>query len=189
MAKSSKPGAKKAAKKKSSSLRSLDIRKQKYVANRLAGKSKKASALEAGYSEAMAENAAAKIESTDVRRAFQELARKAVPAEKIIKRLREGLDATWKHQDNKRRTVTEPYFRERREYLVLAAKLGGYYVEQRQIDAEVKTADATRERVRALVNRIIEAKVQERLRTGAAEPATPHVKNPAEDGTGSGEEQ
>lgn len=145
------PPKKSAKGKAKDSLRSLDIRKQKYVAGRLSGKSKKASALEAGYSESMAENAAAKIESKDVRRAFQELARKAVPAQKIVQRLREGLDATWVHQDGKRGEVEEPYYRERREYLVLAAKLGGYYTEKREIEAEVKTDAETRERVRDLL--------------------------------------
>jgi hypothetical protein len=125
----------------------LDIRKQKYVTGRLSEKSKKASAHEAGYSESMAENAAAKIESKEVRRAFQDLARKAVPAEKIVQRLREGLDATWVHQDGKRGEVEEPYFRERREYLGLGTKLGGYYTEKREIEADVRIDEERRQRV------------------------------------------
>ncbi|HKH99707.1 MAG TPA: hypothetical protein VJ999_11415 [Candidatus Sulfotelmatobacter sp.] len=174
MAKSPKKRRKRAPK---DSLRSLDIRKQKYVAGRLSGKSKKASAIEAGYSESMAENAAAKIESKDVRRAFQQLTRKAVPAAKIVKRLREGLDATWVHQDGKRGEVEEPYYRERREYLILAAKLGGYYIEKRDIEAELKIDDkersAQRQRILDLLDRVTTAKVEERMRaqvTAAPKP-------------------
>jgi phage terminase small subunit len=58
------------------------MRQRRYVKARLSGQTKKEAALVAGYSEPMAENAAAKIESKEVRRAFQVLARKAVPPEK-----------------------------------------------------------------------------------------------------------
>lgn len=163
-----------AAKGKSDPLRSLDIRKQRYVAGRLEGKSKKSAALEAGYSQSMAENAAAKIETKQVRQAFQSLARKAIPAEKIVERLKEGLDATWVHQDNKRGTIAEPYYRERREYVILAAKLGGYYVEKKDIDAEIKVDDAEatarRERVELLLDRIVAIKVEERMRAAGGNP-------------------
>ena len=127
---------------KKAKLPGLNLRQRKYVTGRLAGKSKKDSALGAGYSASMAKNAAAKIENVSVRRAFQELARKAVPAGKILKRLKEGLDATWVHQDGKRGKTSEPYYRERREYLVLAAKLGGWYIEKKDIEAEVKVDEA-----------------------------------------------
>ena len=161
--------------KKAGALPSLDIRKRKYVAGRLSGKSKKDSALEAGFSPAMARNAAAKIENLSVRRAFQELARKAVPAGKILKRLKEGLDATWVHQDGKRGTSVEPYYRERREYLILAAKLGGYYIEKKDVDAEVTVNDADvaarRQRVEALVDRLVEMETENRKMKGGAPPA------------------
>lgn len=160
----------------------LDMRKQKYVAGRLEGKSKKTSALEAGYSKSMADNAAAKIESLDVRRSFQELARKAVPTEKILTRLAEGLDATWVYQDNKRgKKIAEPYFRERREYLILAAKLGGYYIEKKDVDAEVRIGEtelaARRQRVQELMGPYIDLEVEKRMEAmRAATPGTPHAK-------------
>jgi phage terminase small subunit len=152
----------------------LDMRKQKYVAGRLEGKSKKDSAMDAGYSPAMARNAAAKIESLDVRRSFQELARKAVPTEKILKRLAEGLDATWIHQDNKKGTVAEAYFRERREYLILAAKLGGYYIEKRDVAAEVRIDETEladrRQRVQAVLKTYVDHEVEKRLQAAAPGP-------------------
>ena len=149
---------------KSAALPSLDIRKRKYVTGRLSGKSKKDSALEAGYSESMARNAAAKIENLNVRRAFQELARKAVPAGKILKRLKEGLDATWVHQDGKRGTSVEPYYRERREYLILAAKFGGFYTDKKDIEVKVDDADlaARRQRFQETLDRLIDREAAKR---------------------------
>jgi hypothetical protein len=160
--------------KKSDPLASLNIRKRKYVAGRMAGKSKKESALEADYSESMARNAAAKIEDQDVRSTLQELARKAVPAAKIVKRLQEGLDATWVHQDGKRGTTAEPYYKERREYLILAAKLGGYYTEKQRVDAEVKVemedAAEMRERILARIQELANDEVEKRMQAMRATP-------------------
>ena len=143
----------------------LDLRQRKYVAGRLAGKSKKDSALEAGYSASMAKNAAARIESPDVRRTFQELTQRAVPMEKILKRLQEGLDAHWTYQDNKRRTVREVYFRERREHLILAAKFAGYYIDKRDIDLKVDEADAVarRQRLREILDRYVDMEAAKRM--------------------------
>ena len=55
--------------------------------------SKKAAALAAGFSEAMARNAKVKIEDVH-REYFQRLADAAIPDELLIIKLREGLDAT-----------------------------------------------------------------------------------------------
>jgi hypothetical protein len=160
MAKSRKPSSKPRGKKKGkprgrkkSDFQGLDVRRKKYVAGRLSGKSKKASALEAGFSESMAENAGAKIETGDVRRAFQQLARRAVPAEKIVKRLQEGLDATWITRQGRGRKavcIEEPYFRERREYLMLAAQFAGYYLPKQLIEAEVDDIRERKKRIREM---------------------------------------
>jgi hypothetical protein len=154
----------------------LSMRQQKYVAGRLAGKSKKESALEAGYSKSMADNAAAKVESLDVRRVFQELARKAVPMDKILNRLREGLDAVWVHQDGKKNKVAEPYFRERRAYLELAAKFSGVYVEKKDVDAEVRIGEtelaARRQRAQQLIQQVVDGELARRTK----EEGAPQVK-------------
>ena len=73
--------------------RSLPPKKQLYVEARLEGKSRRASALTAGYSESMA-NHPYKIETKDVRDAFAALMREAVPPERIAKTIAEGMGAT-----------------------------------------------------------------------------------------------
>jgi len=146
--------------KKSEILDCLDIRERKYIEGRLAGKSKKAAGLEAGFSESMASSAVAKIESKDVRRAFQELARAAVPAAKIALRLQEGMDAirikpvvSGKDVIAK---IEEPDYRERREHLVLAAKFGGHYVDKSELDVTEETNVSPSERIRQLLERALE---------------------------------
>jgi hypothetical protein len=144
--------------KKSEVLDALDIRERKYIEGRLAGLSKMQAALDAGYTESMAAKAGDKIESKDVRRAFQELARAAVPTEKIMERLREGLDAVKLKpvvRNNKViDTIEEPDYRERREYMELAARYGGRYIERSELglDGEVNVGDPD-ERIRELLSR------------------------------------
>jgi phage terminase small subunit len=119
-------------------LDALDMRERKYVEGRLSGKSKTDSALDAGYTESMAANATVKIESRDVRKAFQELARAAVPTDKIMERLKEGLNAVKLKpvvRNNKViDTIEEPDYRERREYMELATKYGGHYIERSELE-------------------------------------------------------
>ena len=144
--------------KKSELLDALEIRERKYIEGRLAGLSKMQAALDAGYTESMAAKAGDKIESKDVRRAFQELARAAVPTEKIMERLREGLDAIKLKpvvRNNKViDTIEEPDYRERREYMELAARYGGRYIERNELDlsGEVNVGDPD-ERIRELLAR------------------------------------
>jgi hypothetical protein len=106
--------------KKSELLDALDPRRRKYVEGRLEGKGRPQAALDAGFTPSMAEKAAIKIENKDVRRAFMELARQAVPTEKIMQRLREGLDATKVRAIVRGKKVVDrfevPDYRERREY-------------------------------------------------------------------------
>lgn len=143
---------------KSDLLDALEIRERKYIEGRLSGKSKMQAALDAGYTESMAANATVKIESRDVRRAFQDLAREAIPAEKIMERLREGLDAVKVKavvRNNKViDTIEEPDYRERREYMELAARYGGRYVDRSEIDlsGEVNVGDPD-ERIREILSR------------------------------------
>ena len=143
---------------KSDLLDALEIRERKYIEGRLSGKSKMQAALDAGYTESMAAKAGDKIENKDVRRAFQDLAREAIPAEKIMERLREGLDAVKVKavvRNNKViDTIEEPDYRERREYMELAARYGGRYVDRSELglDGEVNIADPD-ERIRELLTR------------------------------------
>ena len=133
---------------KSELLDTLEIRERKYIEGRLSGKSKMQAALDAGYTESMAAKAGDKIENKDVRRAFQDLAREAIPAEKIMERLREGLDAVKVKavvRNNKViDTIEEPDYRERREYMELAARYGGRYVDRSElgIEGEINSGDS-----------------------------------------------
>jgi phage terminase small subunit len=144
--------------KKAELLDALDMRERRYVESRLAGKNKMQAALEAGYTESMAAKAQDKIESKDVRRAFQELARDAVPTAKIMQRLAEGLDAVRIKPVIRGKTVIdtieEPDWRERREYVELVTKFSGRYVEKSEIDisGEVNIGDPD-ERIRELLER------------------------------------
>jgi hypothetical protein len=136
----------------------LDPRRRKYVAGRLEGKGRVQAALDAGFTPSMAEKAATKIENKDVRRAFMELARQAVPTEKLMQRLAEGLDATKVRAIVRGKKVVDkfevPDYRERREYAWLVAKFSGQYVERSEVDlnAEVDIAEPG-ERIRELLER------------------------------------
>jgi hypothetical protein len=99
----------------------------------LSGKTKKVAALAAGYSESTARNAAAVIERPLVRLALQEVVRDAIPPEKIVQRLVEGLDAMdtvvakYKGKITDKLAVVD--LGTRLHYIDLAAKMAGYYVE------------------------------------------------------------
>lgn len=111
-----------------SEIKGLSKSKKAYVKARLAGKTKKDAALEAGYSESVALSAKAHIETDDVRAAFQKLIQATIPASKIVQRLNEGLDAKIKDV---------PDIRERREHLKLAAQYGGYHVDKQELELNV----------------------------------------------------
>ncbi len=153
MAKSTKSGSPK----KSEILDGLKMRERRYVEGLVSGKSKKRAALDAGYSESMAAKATAKIEGREVRRAFQELARASVPAEKIVQRLQEGMDAVRSKpvvSGNKViETIEEPDYRERREYLTLAAKFGGHFVDKSELEVSGGVDVSPNERIRELLRR------------------------------------
>jgi len=109
----------------------LPPKKQAYVDARIAGKSKKQAALEAGCSKSMAEYPA-KIETPDVKMAFTELIQQAIPPERIAKVIEEGLGALetkfFSHEgvvQDKRDVVN---WSERRQYAAMAAEMGGYHV-------------------------------------------------------------
>src|SRR5215469_15778345 len=74
-------------------LETLPPRKVAYIQGRMDGKSKKQAALDAGFSQTMAEHAADKIETKDVREAFARLIREMVPPELIAKTIADGMAA------------------------------------------------------------------------------------------------
>ena len=112
----------------------LPPKKQRYLEGRVAGKSKRQAALDAGYSEAMADHPG-KIETKDVRHAFAALMREAVPPERIAKAISEGLDAMETKFFSSEGSVTDSRdviaWSERRAYAELAAEYGQYHVPEK----------------------------------------------------------
>jgi hypothetical protein len=104
---------------------SLSPKKRRYVEERLSGKSRRASALIAGYSESMA-NHPNKVETQNVREAFAVLIRETVPPERIAKAIMEGLDANetrfFAHEGKVQDSREIPSWSERRQYAELAAE-------------------------------------------------------------------
>lgn len=110
---------------------SLPAKKQAYIEGRIAGKSKRQAALDAGYSTSMADHATDKIETRDVREAFAALIRETVPPERIAKAISEGLDAMETKFFSSEGEVKDSRdviaWTERRQYAELAAEYGGYH--------------------------------------------------------------
>jgi len=109
----------------------LPPRKQRYVEERIAGKTRRAAALDAGYSTSMASHAAEKIETADVRQAFSALVRETIPPERIAKAISEGLGAMETKFFSSEGSVTDTRdviaWSERRAYAEMAASYGGYW--------------------------------------------------------------
>lgn len=111
-------------------LNDRQAKKAAYLVGLASGKTRRQSALDAGYAWSTARNPGRNIESPDVKEAFQKLIRRRIPAHKISQRIAEGLDAT----DTKffadkgvvvdQREVVD--WAQRRNYAQLAAEYGGY---------------------------------------------------------------
>jgi hypothetical protein len=108
----------------------LTPRKLKYIKGRVDGKSKRQAAIDAGFPVSMAENVAAKIETPDVRQAFAALVRQKIPAERIVERICEGMDAQETVFAKFEGRITDSKqvvsFSERRAYTEMAAKFGNF---------------------------------------------------------------
>jgi len=121
----------------------LNPRQHSYLEGVVSGKTKKAAALAAGYSESTArtEMRPAVIERPLVRLALQEMVRQAIPPEKIVQRLVDGLDATntvfAKHKGKITDQLTVIAWNTRLLYIGLAAKMAGYYVEGQDLTDEL----------------------------------------------------
>jgi len=117
-------------------LENLSPRKRAYIQGRIEGKSKRQAALDAGFSESMANHATDKIETRDVREAFTRLVREMVPAEQIAKTIAEGMAATetkfFAHEGIVQDHREVPAWSERRQYAELAAAYGGYQTRDKE---------------------------------------------------------
>jgi hypothetical protein len=113
---------------------SLSPKKRRYVEERLSGKSRRASALSAGYSESMA-NHPDKVETQNVREAFAALIRETVPPERIAQVIMEGMGANdtkfFAHEGRVQDSREVIAWSERRQYAELAAEYGGYYMQEK----------------------------------------------------------
>jgi len=112
---------------KNSEIKSLDLRRRKYLKHRLDGKTKKAAAMLAGFSEESARNAAQVIETPLYRSLFAARAARVIPEEKLILRLAEGLDAVETKIVSHEGQITDFVdcidFDQRRRYLELAMQV------------------------------------------------------------------
>lgn len=110
---------------------SLSPRKAQFVKGVVAGKSARQSALDAGYSQSVANDPGRKLfNQSDIQAVLGEHIRKIIPAERIAQRMSEGLDAMetvfakFKGRITDQKDVVS--WSERRQYAELAAKMGGY---------------------------------------------------------------
>jgi hypothetical protein len=153
-------------------LQNLPPRKVAYVQGRIVGKSKKQAALDAGFSETMANHAADKIETPDVREVFAQLVREMIPPEQIAKTIADGMAATetkfFSHEGVVQDEREVPAWSERRQYAELAAEYGGYH----------KPAKGDQGQVGGGVILILPSQPQLAPIVGTAIDATPVVNRP-----------
>lgn len=143
----------------SDALDGLNGRQWIYVDGVTAGKSRRRAALEAGYSLSSANNPGHNIERGRVREVFAELIRTTVPPELIVQRIREGLYAVeikvFQHEGGLLYSKPLVNWSERRHYLELAARYGGYYVDKQEIeladDSDPLPPERLREKARELL--------------------------------------
>jgi DNA-binding CsgD family transcriptional regulator len=114
----------------------LSARKRIYLESLATGKTKRQSALDAGYAESVARTAKEHIETPDLRKAFATLIQSVIPAEKIVARIAEGLDAMETKVFSFQGTIFDQTdliaWTERREYAKMAAEYGEYFVSSPQ---------------------------------------------------------
>jgi phage terminase small subunit len=104
------------------------VRQARFAEGLAEGKSARRAAREAGYSESSADHATAEILPV-VERALGEVIRSAIPVERLVQRLDEGLDAvevkvaTFEGKITDQREFVD--YGQRRAYVELIVKLGG----------------------------------------------------------------
>lgn len=134
-------------------------RQAKFVKGLTEGKSARRAALDAGYSESSADHATTEILPV-VERAFGEVIRRAIPVERLVQRLDEGLDAVevkiavFEGKITHQKAFAD--YGERRAYAELIVKLGGHFVPTSRIESPrppVDIEDVREELIRKLDGR------------------------------------
>ena len=119
-------------------------RQARFVGGLTDGKSARRAALDAGYSESSADHATTEILPV-VERAFGEVIRKAIPVERLVQRLDEGLDAVEIRVASFEGKITDycsfVAYGERRAYAELIVKFGGYFVPTSRIESPHEEVD------------------------------------------------
>jgi hypothetical protein len=159
-------------------------RKLKYACGLAEGKTKKQAALDAGYSLSVAKTAKAHIETRDVLEALQRKIRERIPIDRIVERLSEGLDAVETKFFCKNGLATEMRqvtdWAERREYIKLIAKYGGYFIEGAEVRENADdSSDDPAENLRAIFRQAI-ARAAEAQRREGSETTQPTVESVAD---------
>lgn len=120
------------------------MKQASFVEGLVEGKSARRAALDAGYSESSAAHATTEILPV-VERVFGEVIRTAIPVERLVQRLDEGLDAvevkvaTSEGKITDQREFTD--FGERRAYAELIVKLGGHFVPTSRVETPAEPFD------------------------------------------------
>lgn len=111
-------------------------KRRRFVEGLIVGKSMRRAALDAGYTQAMADNAGNEI-MPRVRKEFQEQLRRKVPHAKLIQRIAEGLNAKETRLAQFEGDYTDQRhlvnYSERRRYAELALKILGFLVEKVEV--------------------------------------------------------
>lgn len=118
-------------KRSESSLARLTARQRSFVVGKMEGKSDRRAALDAGYAVSTAENTKQKIMNRPVvRQVFQDLLDEFLPAEKLVRCIVEGLNATQTkflyRKGHINKAVVLPDHRVRFLFVILALKLKGW---------------------------------------------------------------
>jgi hypothetical protein len=144
------------------------VRQVRFAEGLADGKSARRAAREAGYSESSADHATTEILPV-VERAFGEVIRSAIPVERLVERLNEGLDAVEVKVASFEGKITDHKafadYGERRAYAELIVKLGGHFVPTNRIESPAFPSRAEMESVREELIRKLRGYTQ-----GADEP-------------------
>ena len=134
-------------------LSKLPVKKQRYaiaLANSKGMKTKKECLLEAGYAESTS-NKPNLVETDDFKLAFQQLLRKKIPLTKVVRRIREGMDAVDTQFFQKNGVVTDSRdvinWAERRQYTNMYAQMSGAWTPKAEIDHTQKVDEGTLRRM------------------------------------------
>ncbi len=135
------------------------VKQARFVEGLTDGKSARRAALDAGYSESSADHATTEILPA-AERAFCEVIRRAIPVERLVQRLNEGLDAVEVKVAASDGKITDQRefvdYGERRAYAELIVKLGGHFVPTSRIESPrppVDIEDVREELIRKLDGR------------------------------------